>query len=215
MQNKKGFTLIEVLLIILLLGILATSALTSYFNSAKTFNFLEAYKSVMTPIRTARGYAVANKDGGTILKYGVRIDNDCVNFLEMKAGDYAFHLEKPEYSHCKPTEDDDDLMPDFVNTNKSVYFENGDYEISVPNSNISLDGAPIYIFYETGTGNLTAFSGANQDPVSKASADGKAIWFAIKDMKDPDLEQHIVVLTVSGLAEEADLPVVDEVVEIP
>jgi len=105
-------------------------------------------------------------------------------------------------------------MPSFVNENMSVYFENGDYEISVPGSDAALSDSPIYIFYETGTGNLTAFSGTNQDPVSKASPDGKAIWFAITDMKYPDIEQYIVVLTVSGLAEEADLPVANGAPEL-
>ena len=207
MQNKKGFTLVEVLLVILLVGILLTSALTSYFDSAKTFNFLEAYKSVMQPIRAARSYSLANRDGGEVEKYGVRITEKCVAFLELKVGDDPFTLESEANSaKCK------DDVPDFVNSDLSADFTDSDYIVGSPFSDE--EELPIYMFYDTLSGDLTAYHNVTVDEktsVSKKSSEGKDIWLSVSNTKDDDLEQFIVILTVSGLAEEAtSLPEIEE-----
>lgn len=214
MRNKKGFTLVEVILMILLIGILLTSALTSYFSSAKTFNFLEAYKSVMTPIRTARGYALANKDGATIQKYGVRLKEDCVSFMQLEAGDDPFELENHD---CKGyTEDEKATFPTFLNHEMTIDFGGDeDYEIALPDE--YEEELNLYLLYETGSGNLTAYhdvsaGDGNQTLVSKTSEEGKDVWISVSDANDPDLEQYIVILTVSGLAEESkSLPLAEAV----
>jgi type II secretory pathway pseudopilin PulG len=218
MRNKKGFTLVEVLLIIMLVGILLTSALTSYFNSAKTFNFLEAYKSTILPIRTARGYALSNKDGGEILKYGLRITDDCVGFLELGEDDNPFALEGSRYvNRCKDYNNDQLIdFPDFLNNEMTIDFGSSDYQISIPGA--KEEKLPIYVFFETGNGTLTAFHdvrNGSKTPIAKDTDDGKDIWLSVSDLNNPDLEQYIVILTVSGLVEEvSNLPEPDTVTDL-
>lgn len=61
MISKKGFTLIEVLLVITIMAIISIAALTSTVTIQKQFVFINTFKESLSKIREARLYAVTQK----------------------------------------------------------------------------------------------------------------------------------------------------------
>lgn len=59
-KSAKGFTLIEILIVIALMAFLAIAGLTSTINSQKQYAFMGMFKEVMAKIREPRMYAVTN-----------------------------------------------------------------------------------------------------------------------------------------------------------
>lgn len=175
MPNKKGFTLIEVLLIIFLVGLLGVAAVSAYIGSTKTFNFLSNYKNVMSSIRTARSYAITNKDGDTVDRYGVKIEEQTVT-LFADVGETFFKLDGEDKEIRK-------------------YNFEGTYVIKATQEEIDL---PVYLFYETGSGELYSY---HNDVIFLPKTVTKHIDLKFSD-PDEDLERYIVIFQVSGLAEE-------------
>lgn len=185
--NKKGFTLIEVLLIIALLGILGTAAVSSYLDSTKTFTFFERYQSVISSVRAARSEAITNKQvyvGGNLVKpdnYGVSIAK---NGKEYEINVFADTGDKPFEFDAK------DVVRRVVKISEP-------YIIKVENNkNASLE-FPLELFYETGTGKLMSYS-------KGALLGTKGNKYLLMKFSDSDkhLSKFIVVFQVSGLAEE-------------
>lgn len=94
-SSKKGFTLIELILVILLMGLMATAAFTSYYSSQQEMKFLGAVKDTANIIRELRSYALSNKmitsDGEQVVpkKYGIYVQYGATNKITIFADDPA------------------------------------------------------------------------------------------------------------------------------
>jgi prepilin-type N-terminal cleavage/methylation domain-containing protein len=58
--NPKGFTLVEILVVIALMAFLAMAGLSNTINSQRQYSFMGMFKEVMAKIREPRMYAVTN-----------------------------------------------------------------------------------------------------------------------------------------------------------
>ncbi|MBD3360512.1 prepilin-type N-terminal cleavage/methylation domain-containing protein [Candidatus Peregrinibacteria bacterium] len=177
MRNKKGFTLIELLLVIAVIGFLGVAAITSYINSTATFNFLSSYKSVVSSMRTARSYAITNKDSSEAERYGVLLEDDKITVFADNGQN--------------PFEFDEEEEGDLIVYNKTHDFSETSYRMKP----IEV-GFPLYFFYELGSGDLMTYSNGTFIP----KTDLKYITVIFYE-ENSDLERFIVVFQVSGLTE--------------
>jgi type II secretory pathway pseudopilin PulG len=179
MQNKAGFTLVEILLIILLVSMLGVAALTGFMNTSDSFNFLDNQKRVMSVLRLGRSYAITNKDSETVPRYGLEIKENSIKLFK-----------------------DDEVTPFEFSGDTVINSVNlpADYSITSLNENIKL---PIYLYYETGSGNLKAFatSQAADSIVLLAKSEFRHIplQFAFED----EMKRYIYIIQVSGMIEES------------
>lgn len=186
-NSPRGFTLVELLVVVLLVATLATIAISSYINSTDTFSFLSEYKNVMSSLRTARSYAITNKDtGGEVPeRYGVFMATGGVTaFADSGANDFVFDFGGDPSSN------------DAVIKNYSF----ADYAIQAQNSAVTHDDItmPVTIFYEIGSGELTIFDG-DATIIDKNAEKYIALRFY---ETAGDLEKYVVMFQVSGLPEE-------------
>lgn len=190
MLKKKGFTLIEILLIITLLGILGVAALSSYINSSKTFNFLANYKSVMSVVRTARSYAITNKrsTGVDIPRYGIMISSNSVK-LFADTGATPFEFNDGEDSGY---------------ASKNLNFAANSYSITPVGAGAGVV-LPLYLFYETGSGELSVYRDNDQNPSTPVDRIANKFIKLKFSEEGNDLEKFITIFYVSGLVEESDL----------
>jgi len=186
-SKQKGFTLIEVLLVIAVIGIVSTAAISSYVDSTRTFTFFERYQAVIGAIRSARSEAVTSKQvnfNGEL----VRPDYYGVNFAKNNT-DYKITVFADVGS--KPLEfDNTDVVQKEINLKDP-------YAMTFTNmSNLSLEW-PLNIFYETETGNVESYSkGLLLDYL-------KNKYYTLKfEDKNKGISKYIVLFQVSGLAEE-------------
>ena len=186
-SSKKGFTLLEVLIVIAILGIMGLVAITTYMDTTKTFSFRANYKSFVAAIRSARSYAITNKTLDTETteydRYGVYIGLDSITVFADNA-ESAF-----EYN------------PEGDNSDKTLggidHIYDG-YEISV--IGFEADDADYVLFYENGTGEMTAYQFMNGGYRLISKNTNKTIKFSFND--GGSLTQYVNVFQVSGLPEE-------------
>lgn len=137
MSKKKGFTLIEILLVFALIAILGTAAVSNYLSTTRTFNFLNKYKEVVAAVRNVRTFAVANKQLETgMTRYGIEINETAITVFSDAKTPYFKDL------------------TDTVFLNESINLAGTDYKIDVRNE---LKPFPVSVFYENGTGNVKIF----------------------------------------------------------
>lgn len=78
-KNQKGFTLIEILIVTVVIAIMSIAALSSYVKSQDTIKFLAAVKESVNILKEVRSYALSNKmvtiEGKQVVpnKYGANI----------------------------------------------------------------------------------------------------------------------------------------------
>lgn len=193
--NKKGFTLIEILIVVMIFAVIATLALSTYVKSTGTFDFLSNYKNVLSSLRTARVYALTNREaGGTIPnRYGVQItETGVIVFAETGPTAFTYEPQAPDLAEGAY----DELVKNFDLAAANYRIEAFDSNFPAPGSNLTL---PLLIFYEIGSGELTVFQ--NPDEVPKN--EHKYIVIKVYD-NNSDLERHIRLFLVSGLPEEYD-----------
>ena len=79
-KNNKGFTLVEILIVLTLLVFLGTIAMGSYINANTKYQFISNYKNAISTLRTGRLYAVTNReiDNLEFEHYGVFINTYCI-----------------------------------------------------------------------------------------------------------------------------------------
>ncbi|MFH1218618.1 MAG: prepilin-type N-terminal cleavage/methylation domain-containing protein, partial [Candidatus Peregrinibacteria bacterium] len=176
MRNNKGFTLVEVLIIILLLGFLGVAAIGSYVSSTKTFSFLGQYKGIMSSIRSARSYAITNKDSEAYRNYGVKVENNKVTLFG-DGPDHPFNFGV------------DDSVIEIVEWDASDYV--------LDTVGLSL---PTYLYYRVGSGEFFVYS--DDILVPKSGPDAKPYIVLKFTDADEEIERYITVVQVSGLAEE-------------
>lgn len=171
---QKGFTLIEILIVIFVMVILATSALMSFSNSAKTFDFFGEVKSFVTEVRAVKAAAESNREieceeeGVLEDTFGVRIKER--SYLILEGG-------------CEVKEVD--------LAGKDYWFA----VVAAGNLAFELD-LPVDLIYERGTGNFRVFS----DEVLLSKAENPYVRVNFRD-RGEDLERYIVIFQLSGLPE--------------
>ena len=75
-QNKKGFTIVELFLVIVIISILLTVTTSTFLEERNRFQFNDSLIKTINLIKTARNYALTNRDiNGSIPKegYGIHI----------------------------------------------------------------------------------------------------------------------------------------------
>lgn len=203
-RDNKGFTLIEILMVVFIFGIIATLALSTYVKSTGTFDFLSNYKNVLSALRTARVYALTNRQeaGTTPGRYGVQItDNSVIVFAE--TGPTAFTYDPVEAACPDALCFEEPAAGDFDPVIKNYDLTATNYSIEAFDSTFDTVGTnlimPLLIFYEIGSGELTVFQNAVEVPKNEH----KFIVIRVYDGSS-DLERHIMLFLVSGLPEEYD-----------
>jgi prepilin-type N-terminal cleavage/methylation domain-containing protein len=177
-HSKKGFTLVEMLLVFALIAIVSAAALSSYFNSSKTFEFLDSYKQVMNSVRVARSYAITNyqiaaAEGQPLesTRYGVEFNEKSV-IVFADNGPTPYKFESPQ---------------DTLVTFQNVDLSGTEYQLTAL-SGLTL---PMYLYYEAGSGDLSVYEG--NDLVDK-----RCVSF---QFDDGNLFKYIVIFRVAGLPE--------------
>jgi len=79
-KNNKGFTLVEILIVLTLLVFLGTIVMGSYVNANTKYQFVSNYKKAISTLRTGRLYAVTNRGINDLefTHYGVFINKYCI-----------------------------------------------------------------------------------------------------------------------------------------
>lgn len=208
MRKALGFTLIEILLVITVIGILSVAALSSYLNSTQTFAFISAYKDIVAILREPRSYAVASQTVGgvAVQRFGVKIAPDNGAGIDFTV--FADNGAKPFELDGDGSDGSDKIYStkeiDTLSGNPAKpYVFTKDLTVStMANTNISF---PIYLFYETGTGNLIVYGkqGTNEKYLFSA-AEMRYLSF-IFWQKGTSFSKYITVFQTSGIAEGSDI----------
>lgn len=199
-MKTKGFTLVEILLVIFLIGTMATVAISSYINSTTNFKFLSSYQQVTSALRVARSNALSNElqSGVSTKRYGVCISStNVITFADTGDKEFKFDLKDSNKAvGCNDT----DIFATSI-TNEDVKLQDKTFDLGVQGYVVDVIGMelPVLIFYDNGTGNLKAINGKNET-IDKAVNPYLNISVA---QKVGTLTRYIKVYQVSGLAEES------------
>lgn len=204
-MKTKGFTLVEILLVIFLIGILATAAITTYINSTTTFKFLANYQQVTSALRTARSNAMSNKQIGGVMpnRYGVCISaTNVTTFADTGDKEFKFDL-KVQDAGCFSN----DIFAN-SGTNEDTKIQDKSFDLKtqgyamkiIEAAGIKEINLPVLIFYESGSGKLTAIDGKNAK-IDKAL--NKYFSVSVSQIAGSLPARYIRIYQVSGLAEES------------
>lgn len=205
-KNTKGFTLIEVILIFMVLAILSVAALSNFFATNKELEFLAEFRQVLSSIRNVRSAAVNNLtfEDDLPARYGLYFSliNDSqeiqiIPFVDNGSNEMAFDPaedDKLEKGQVMEGDIEDDKLGSSLILPKDFELEFWDKDLIKPFE------LPVLIFYETGSGDFSIYSeavpGALGDIIDK-----KSINYIKMKLKRGDLENLIGIYQVSGLAE--------------
>lgn len=178
MGNTKGFTLVEVLLVVVLLGMLAVTAFSTLFGARANFAFIAEYKSIISTMRTARLQAAFGETMDLYDRYGIEINSDSVVFFGDTGEPFVY----------EPT----DHIEETVNIAES-------YEIMFSGGEL-----PVYLYYENGSGEMTSYETIGPELVLMEKAIVKRLDFRFTDGEDSN--RYIYIFQVSGIIEESDTP---------
>lgn len=202
--NKKGFTIVEILIMVFLIGMLGTIAVSSYLNSTATFRFLSEYKQLRSSLDVARTYAITNRQvrGEVPDRYGVCVSADSV-VVFADVGDLPMQFDPDgdfEKGACKRVAEDP-LEGDEVDVVVSSHVFGEDYsvgafEVAGDSDLFSDDEDFVLIFYES-DGTVTVIH--DDRPISTANAE----FFLRFYEEDGDrFERNIKIYLLTGLADE-------------
>ena len=203
MRKALGFTLIEILLVITVIGILSVAALSSYLNSTRTFAFVSAYKDIVAILREPRSYAVASQtvDSKPVQRFGVKIlpgaGDDFIVFADdgdIANGGKAFEFDNKDTKYS--TKDIDTLSGD--PSSPYVFAKDGTVQ-----SMSSID-FPIYLFYETGTGKLAVYAKKGSSQTLISASEMRYLSFNFSQTATSFIK-YITVFQTSGIAEGFDI----------
>lgn len=204
-KNKKGFTLIELMISTLLISMLAIVAISSYFNSTATFSFLGTYKNIVSDLRMARSFAINNKTIANIQseRYGVCVTANSIIIFADKGNKPLVYEPVPGTLACphSPASDGND------DTIIKTYTFGAQYTLSAYATRSLLEQANpmamplgVVFFYDKSSGNFTLTQ--NNSEVIPKSAQNK--YVILKLSEGTKRTKYIVIFQVSGLPEEYD-----------
>lgn len=190
LKNKSGFTLVELLIVVSMLAIVSFAIAASIIDSNKNLSFNSAYSSTLSTLRSARSFAVTNKqvDGSTIERLGVEIASDHVTLFDDN-GTGAYELDGDDTIIDLQTADCDQ-------SGQTLCFS--DYSIEIDaESGLTL---PVYLFYETGSAQVSVF---DEPGVFLDKTTVKCVAFLLAEV-DGEWEKYMVLFLVSGIVEAFD-----------
>jgi prepilin-type N-terminal cleavage/methylation domain-containing protein len=93
-QNKKSFTLVELIIVVIIVGILASLGLTQYSNVVEKSRLAEAKTRIGTMRQLAYSYYLEKGVFGTITNEDVGVDNTCrtSDYFSYRVGITSDHL---------------------------------------------------------------------------------------------------------------------------
>lgn len=215
-SSKKGFTIIEILIVVTLMAFLATAAIGQSLNAQREFMFLDTFKQTLNKIREARIYAVTNftiedesGTGSIIPKYfGSWIKKDGIDYVIQSAAmleDGTLSCMGNPYKVSGSNYEMDIVQIDKLGTDGEVKNE---LETCAGVTNDKCDGGtpPIgcnfFAFYEPPYADFFA-KGVVPTYYAK-DTDGKikgSIVLKIQDKQKNNLTRYIVIFQGSGVAE--------------
>ncbi|MBI4975288.1 prepilin-type N-terminal cleavage/methylation domain-containing protein [Candidatus Peregrinibacteria bacterium] len=190
-RDCLGFTLIEILLVMAVIAIVSVSALSSYMNSTRSFDFISKYKEIVSMVRSARSYAVTSEmvqksDNTTVLpdRYGIKI--------EQILGATTFTLFADTGSQSFSYDSDDALK------DKKTYTSDYIIKLLKPSGEIF----PIYLFFETGGGSMSIYKNSSPTPLPIPISQAPFMSFSFEK---GSFKKFITVFQTSGMAEIFDV----------
>lgn len=192
---KKGFTLVELIIVVTIVMLLGTIAVGMYFNTMRNFVYFTNLKNLESVFRTARSFAITNASlgGNTPERFGI--------FFEENTNDYHVQMFadfETDYVFEKGT--------DTVNISKDYFLPKDKFQIKVfqgIDKTTSLN-FPFAFYYEKVDGDFKAFTSEEPDeaiiPIEKSSKN--YIDIRVSSLENAVLVRDIVINQVSGLPEE-------------
>lgn len=233
MRNKKGFTLIEIILVVTIMALLSIAALSSSVTIQKYYLFKNDFTQVLTEVQQARLYAITQKivpldvttntctfdtsNQGLPFAYGINIQNDSENTYHNI--NFFADLESSNTSNLYSetcavgTSKKDYLISNYsLATNKyDIYI----YQNSCT-TNLLLQFTPVSGFHPIGTPAPAAYLNLLYTPTTaqmlviqgdslgqSSIDDANYICIVIKD-RTSDYFKNIIVFPKSGIAEDID-----------
>lgn len=195
---KKGFTLVELIIVVTIVMLLGTIAIGMYFNTVRNFTYFNSFKNIQSVFRQARSFAITNASLGNSApeRFGVFIKEDAENYNIFMFADngIAFQYE---------------VGTDIVYLSKNFLIPKSKFDLSIKEGRDEADGPlelPVAFYYEKINGDLKAFySEIPTDPnatVSIEKSSSNFIDIYLKSLENMVLERHLVINQVSGLPEE-------------
>lgn len=145
-------------MMVFIIALLGTIAISSYLNSAATFNFLSGYKQMRSSFDVARSYAITNRMTGEEVpdRYGVCVsENSVVLFADVGDLPMLFDYDPAEHEDLGGCEREaEEGAEDYDVVLSSYVFE--DYEmgafafgedISTPADNLLANDGFVLVFY--------------------------------------------------------------------
>jgi len=184
--------LIELLIVVFLIGILATSALSGFIGSQDSFDFFAKQKDIASTIRTARTLAVTNKEMRSMCGDGADAEPPA------SAKRYAAQITADSLTIFADTCDfgayDLDVMDPRI---KTIDLSETNYRLEVLRAgDLEALGFPVNLSYERGSGEFSVRSRGEILPKDQYK------YVAMRFYQlGGDLESYTVTLQVSGLPE--------------
>ncbi len=186
-KNTKGFTLAELLLVIFVIALLGTIAISNYVSSTATFKFLSAYKSFTGAFDTARVYAITNKEiegSGVPDRYGICLNSSkIVVFADVEN-------ENPFPTDCGGPFDVTLKTHSFEAYSVSAY----EYELEGNPITLSDPNPAIFVFYGVGEGRVFVETDSGPFPES--------ILYLKLESDDGRFEKNVKLYLLTGLLDE-------------
>ena len=211
-ESQKGFTLIELILVITLMALLGTAALVSYFSTTRTFQLLSDQQYISSGFRMARSNAIykstAKNTSGTYTpeRFGILIDkNITTNDIKFTSfADTGLTPFKYDVGSGTPSENDIDY-PEKTFTLKSTDYI---FKIFGSKTGVEITSFPVYFFYDRGTGDMAAYhfntTTGKLDLIPKTDDNYRYLAIQIKQNRTTGLQKNIVINQISGLPEELE-----------
>jgi prepilin-type N-terminal cleavage/methylation domain-containing protein len=203
LMKKRGFTLIEILLVVFIMAMLAIVAMTSIIRAQKTFTFLNTYQEIKATLRIPRSYAATSRRVGGDNKiapaYSAKIFQDqIILFADMENPDGT----PLEYDEPDLNGDEIDylLAPIYLlNSGESQRYALEGLD-NYPLSTEEDDDQYITLNYEPNAIKFQATYHRDFGEVSKAVED-PYIVLRLTDQQDPNMKRYLVIFTKTGLVE--------------
>lgn len=175
---------------VLLLGVITLSAVSGYFGSSKSLEFIKEKTQLADTLRQARGYAMTNfkvesEDCGTeALRFGVHL-----------ASDRYFLFAEP----CK--ENNFSFGPEDVVLGEVAEVAQRDYLLEMIDDQKAVIDPPVSVFYEGGSGEFTAMGRDDGNALPQPIGRDVSRYLRVRLYGEDRLED-LIILQVSGLPDE-------------